>query len=389
MKNIKNILLASSLIALAFSCRPEYPEPEVNTSSVAPLAKKSSNNTQIAVFNALYDANPEENALSRLLVNVDGVALANLDGKPAYVWSKQFTYKADGITLDPLVRKYPAPSGTFGAAGAEEQSSTYTSNPFTTFTEAKAASIINGVEVSPAVQETGVFIAAGRRNITFTDKDGNTVSSLLRYNADFAAGKQTSIFLRGRLGETTGTQVMGVTAITESFSTPSSGNASVRFLNLSPDATISEVQLLNASSKAPILKFPSAPSGTQFKADRLKPTAVDTLKAIRDSVFSLRKYNQLSNTVSASSLAKEAGLIETTNDNTLIPNYSWSLNFGDKGFSTITAGSILMNVYAKGKRQTKLVPKDISFSFASGKVYTVVFHGTYQTGYKLDIIQHN
>lgn len=402
MKNIKNILMAGSLVALA-ACRPEYPKPQVNQSSLAPLPRTTANNARIMVFNALVDLNPDENnPQSRFQVVVDDTPLTNFDGTPAVVWSRQFTL--NGTITTPLIRKYPSNvANPIGIPTMPEQSSQYLpvasagftagQTAFTNYVQATAATILNGVETSPAVQERGIFIPAGRRNITFHDAE-NTPLTALRVNANLNGGSITSIFLRGRLGTTSGTDQQGVTTITEAIPSPSTGNAAIRFINLAAD--LGAVQLLTADasgpgiynvSRRPLLSYPNPPANTRFTLDQGKTVAQrDSLRFTRDSLFSRRGYNSLSVTVTAAANPQIA--IESDPAGVPIPNYSNTLNFAT--YSNVPAGNYLFNFYNVNRRHLAgILSKNVPFNFVSGGVYTIVLHGTAQTGYKCDIIRMN
>jgi len=401
MKNLKYILAVGALASLTYSCRPEYPNPQVNKSTVAPLAKTNANNARIMVFNALVDLNPDENnPQSRFQVVLDGTSLTNFDGTPAVVYSNQF--RLDGATVVPLVRKFPSNVATpIGLTGALEQSSAYlpaansgfaaNATAFTNFAAAVSASVLNGVELVPAQQERGMFIAAGRRDVAFYDAEGVALNAL-RVNANLNAGSLTTIFLRGKLGTTTGSDAQGVTTVTETIPTPT--GAAIRFLNLASD--LGEVQLLtaNATSPAPynvagkpMILFPNAPANTRYSLDQGK-TALqqDSLKSTRDSLASRRRYNTLTNTVAASAFPQIR--VERTADGTAIPSYTQALTFGS--YTNLNAGTFTFNFYNLNRRHAAaVVAKNITFNFVAGGVYTVVLHGSAQEGYKCDIIRMN
>ncbi|MCU0439043.1 MAG: hypothetical protein MUC49_14190 [Raineya sp.] len=401
MKNIKYILSAGVVATLVFSCKPEYPEPQANKALVAPLVKTNANNARIMVFNALVDLSPDENnPQSRFEIVLDGTPLTNFDGTPAVVFSNQF--RLDGATVIPLVRKYPSAVATpIGITGALEQSSQYipvansgfavSATAFTNFAAAVPASTLNGVELTPAQQERGMFIPAGRRDIAFSDATG-TLLGALRVNTNLNAGSLTSVFLRGKLGTTTGSDAQGATTITETIPTPT--GAAIRFLNLASD--LSEVQLLTADasspspfnvSRRPMIVFPNAPTNTRYSLDQGKtPAQQDSLRATRDSLASRRRYNVLTNTISASSARQIS--VERTSDGTAIPNYTQALTFSN--YTNIPAGTFLFNFYNVNRRHTAaIVAKNIGFNFLAGGVYTIVLHGSAQEGYKCDIIRMN
>ncbi|KOY87854.1 hypothetical protein AD998_18465 [bacterium 336/3] len=402
MKNLKYIFTAGALATLVFSCSPDYPEPQVNKALVAPLAKTNANNARIMVFNALVDLSPDENnPQSRFQIALDGTPLTNFDGTPAVVFSNQF--RLDGATVVPLMRKYPSAVTTpIGLAGALEQSSQYVpaaANPgftaantaFTNFAAAVPASILNSIEITPAQPERGMFISAGRRDISFLDVEGVSLNAL-RVNTNLNAGSLTTIFLRGKLGTTSGTDAQGSTTITETIPTPT--GAAIRFLNLASD--LGEVQLLTADasspapfniSRRPMIVFPNAPTNTRYSLDQGK-TALqqDSLRATRDSLASRRRYNVLTNTIAATSARQIS--VERTSDGTAIPGYTQALTFSN--YTNIPAGTFLFNFYNLNRRHTAaIVAKNIGFNFVAGGVYTIVLHGSAQEGYKCDIIRMN
>lgn len=404
MKNIQKLVMLGGLAAMVYSCgRPEYPKPQVNQSDIASLPRTTANNARIMVFNALVDLNPDENnPLSRLRVVVDGEEMENFDGSPAFIWSRQFRINELG-NLVPLRRKYPMPASNTNidviippATTPSPQTSQYlpaasagftaAQTAFTNFSPFVTASIINNVEVTPAQQERGIFIPAGRRNITFNDREGNAIASTMRVNANLNGGSLTSIYLRGILGTTSGTDQQGVTTITESIPSPGA-NAAIRFLNLAPD--LKEVQLLNATTKRPLLAYPNPPANTRFRFDNQPGANVDSLKATRDSLMSRRGYNALNASVRASVFSSIT--IERTADGAIIPNYSNSLNFAS--YTNLAAGTITFNFYTPGRLHTanegRILTTSVPFNFVAGGVYTIVLHGTAQTGYKCDIIRMN
>jgi len=413
MKNIQKLIILGGLATIIYSCgRPEYPKPQVNQATIAPLPRTTANNARIMVFNALVDLNPDDdNALGRLRVLVDGEEMENFDGSPAFVWSRQFRVDGSGNVV-PLVRKYPMPASSTNinviippATTPSPQTSQYlpaasagftaTQTAFTNFVPFSPAVILNGVEITPAQQERGIFIPAGRRDITFKDRNGELVPSTIRANTNLNPGSLTSIYLRGRLGTTSGADQQGVTTITESI--PSPAGAAVRFLNLAPD--LGAVQMLTATNTAPfpysvtfrpMLSYPAPPANTRFRLDQGKTLAQqDSLRFVRDSLMSRRGYNALNATVTAS--ANPAITIERTVDGTLIPNYSNTLSF--TAYSNIPAGNYTFNFYTPNRLHTanngRVLSTNVNFTFLSGGVYTIVLHGTVQTGYKCDIIRMN
>lgn len=405
MKNIKNLVILGGLATMIYACgRPEYPTPQVNQSSIAPLPRTTANNARIMVFNALIDLNPDDNnPLGRLRVVVDGEELENFDGSPAFVWSRQYVLNSSGV-VTPLPRKYPMPASNTNisviippATTPSPQTSQYipagssgfsaSQTAFTNFIAAVPASIINGVEVTPAQQERGIFIPAGRRDITFKDREGNTIASTMRVNTNLNAGSLTSIYLRGRLGTTSGAEQQGVTTITESIPSPSAGSAAIRFLNFAPD--LGAVQLLDAGTKKPLLVYPNPPANTRFVLDNKPGADVNALKANRDSLMSRRAYNTLSVTVRDSQYPYIA--IERTADGAVIPNYSNTLSF--TSYTNLNAGNYTFNFYSPGKLHTsnqgRVLATNVPFNFLAGGVYTIILHGTAQTGYKCDIVRMN
>ena len=403
MKNIKNLLMLGGLAALAYACgRPEYPTPQVNQTSIAPLPRTVANNARIMVFNALVDLNADDdNALGRLRVVVDGEEMENFDGSPAFIWSRQFRLNDAGV-VTPLPRKYPMPASNTNinviippSTTPSPQTSQYlpaasagftaAQTAFTNFAAFVPASIINNVEVTPAVQERGIFIPAGRRNITFNDREGNVVASTMRVNANLNGGSLTSIYLRGRLGTTSGADQQGVTTITETIPTPA--GAAIRFLNLASD--LGAVQMLNSTTKRPLLAYPNPPNNTRFRLDNLPGANVDSLQATRDSLMSRRGYNALNTTVRAAQFSSIT--IERTADATIIPNYSNTLSF--TGYTNLTAGTYNFNFYTPSRLHTanegRILSTNIPFNFLAGGVYTIILHGTAQTGYKCDIVRMN
>jgi len=413
MKNIQKILLLAGLTALVYACgRPDYPTPQVNQATIAPLPRTSANNARIMVFNALVDLNPDDdNPLGRLRVLVDGEEMENFDGSPAFIWSRQFRVDGSGKVV-PLVRKYPMPASNTNinvvippATTPSPQTSQYlpaasagftaAQTAFTNFAPFVPASIINGVEVTPAQQERGIFIPAGRRNITFNDRNGEPIASTMRVNTNLNPGSLTSIFLRGRLGTTSGADQQGVTIVTETIPTPTTG-AAIRFLNLAPDLGAVQMLTSNATGPSPynvafrpMLSYPAPPANTRFRLDQGKTLAQkDSLRFVRDSLMSRRGYNALNATVTAS--ANPAISIERTADGALIPNYSNTLSFTT--YSNITAGTYTFNFYVPGRRHLatgRVLTTNVPFDFVAGGVYTIVLHGTVQTGYKCDIIRMN
>jgi hypothetical protein len=415
MKNIQKLIMLGGLATIIYSCgRPEYPKPQVNQATIAPLPRTSTNNARIMVFNALVDLNPDDdNALGRLRVLVDGEEMENFDGSPAFVWSRQFRVDGSGNVV-PLVRKYPMPASNTNinviippATTPSPQTSQYlpaasagftaTQTAFTNFAAFVPASIINGVEVTPAQQERGIFIPPGRRDITFKDRNGELVPSTIRANTNLNPGSLTSIFLRGRLGTTSGADEQGVTIVTENISSPTTGFAAIRFLNLAPD--LGAVRMLTATNTAPVpynvafrpmLSYPDPPANTRFRLDEGKtPFQKDSLRFVRDSLMSRRGYNALNATVTAS--ANPAITIERTVDGTLIPNYSNTLSF--TSYRNIPAGVYTFNFYTPNRLHTanngRVLSTNVPFTFLTGGVYTIVLHGTVQTGYKCDIIRMN
>lgn len=411
MKNIKKLVILVGLAAMVYACgRPEYPKPQVNQASIAPLPRTVANNARIMVFNALVDLNADDdNVLGRLRVVVDGEEMENFDGSPAFVWSRQFRLNEAGV-VTPLPRKYPMPASNTNinviippATTPSPQTSQYlpaaaagftaAQTAFTNFAAFTPAVIINNVEVTPAVQERGIFIPAGRRNITFRDRDGNDVASTMRVNANLNGGSLTSIFLRGRLGTTSGTDQQGVTTVTEP-TLPNPTGASIRFLNFASD--LGAVQLLTVGTGAPapynvdrrpLLSYPAPPANTRFVADQGKtPAQQDSLRYTRDSLMSRRGYNALTATITAAAQPQIA--IERTADGTIIPNFSTSLAFTN--YSNIPAGNYSFNFFNVNRRHTAaILPTTVPFNFVAGGVYTIVLHGTAQTGYKCDIIRMN
>ncbi|MFN3316214.1 MAG: hypothetical protein ACK40K_05340, partial [Raineya sp.] len=369
----------------------------------------AANNARIMAFSALIDLNPDENSTnSRFKIAVDGEELENFDGSEGVVWNRQFRLDANG-QVQPLPRKFPLVSRTQNisvviapATTPSPQTSQYipaanapftaAQTAFTNFLPASPATILNGVEVVPAVQERGTFIPAGRRNITFRDREGKDVASSMRVNANLNGGSLTSIYLRGRLGVTSGADQQGVTTITESIPSPGA-NAAIRFINLAPD--LGEVQMLTAGTSSPapynvnrrpLLTYPNPPSGTRFRFDNLLPTKLDSLRATRDSLMSRRSYNALNATVRASQFSSIT--IERTSDGAIIPNYSNSLNF--TSYTNLPAGTYTFNFYAPRRAHTAgVLANNIPFNFVAGGVYNIILHGTATTGYKCDIIRMN
>lgn len=413
MKNIKKLVMLGTLVTLAYACgRPDYPTPQVNQASIAPLPRTVANNARIMVFNALVDLNADDdNTLGRLRVVVDGEEMENFDGSPAFIWSRQFRLNDAGV-VTPLIRKYPMPASNTNigvvippATTPSPQTSQYlpaasagftaAQTAFTNFAAFTPAAIINNVEVTPAVQERGIFIPAGRRNITFRDREGNDVASTMRVNTNLNGGSLTSIYLRGRIGTTSGTDQQGVTTVTETIPTPT--GAAIRFLNLAPD--LGAVQLLTVGTGAPVpynvarrplLSYPAPPANTRFRADQGRtPAQQDSLRYTRDSLMSRRAYNALNVTITAAAQPQIA--IERTADGALIPNFSNTLNFTN--YSNIPAGTFTFNFFTPGRLHTsnegRVLSTNVPFNFVAGGVYTIVLHGTVQTGYKCDIIRMN
>lgn len=401
MKNIKNLVMLGSMALLAYACgRPEYPTPQVNKASIAPIPRTAANNARIMAFSALIDLNPNENSPnSRFKISVDGDDLENFDGSEGVVWNRQFRLDANG-QVEPLPRKFPLASKTQNikviippATTPSPQTSQYipaasapfsaAQTAFTSFLQASPATILNNVEVTPAVQERGTFIPAGRRNITFKDTEGKNVASSMRVNANLNGGSLTSIYLRGRLGTTTGADQQGVTTITENIPSPGA-NTAIRFINLAPD--LGEVHLLRADTRRPMLVYPNPPSGTRFRLDNQPGANVDSLKTTRDSLMSRRGYNALNATVRASQFSSIT--IERTSDGAVIPDYSNSLNF--TSYTNLPAGTYTFNFYAPRRAHTAgTLANNIPFNFLAGGVYNIILHGTATTGYKCDIIRMN
>ncbi|MCS6795227.1 MAG: DUF4397 domain-containing protein, partial [Raineya sp.] len=403
------------------ACRPNYPVPQVNQATIAPLARTNANNARIMVFNALVDLSPDpENSPNYFYtVSVDGQELPNLNGTRGVIFSQNF--RLDGTTIVPLSRKYPAAATFAGIAGAPEQSSSYagiaftgtppsgfsTATPFTNFAQAVPASVINNVEVTPAQPEVGIFIPGGRRNITFNNALGEPASPNLRVNTNLGAGSLTSIFLRGVIGTNTGSTAEGSTIITETLpATPASGSMAIRFLNLASD--LGDVHLLTANASAPspmnvdrrpMLAFPSPPAGTRFRADQGKtPAQQDSLRAVRDSLASRSRYiptptatnpyGFFSRSYTANNTTLSSIVIERNTDGELIPNYTFSVPV--TSYSTRPAGTYTFNFYYPNRRHTTpVLSKNVTFNFASGGIFTIVLHGNATKGYKCDIIRMN
>ncbi|WP_448529554.1 hypothetical protein [Raineya sp.] len=421
MKNFKLLGLMALAGAGMFACRPNYPVPQVNQATIAPLARTNANNARIMVFNALVDFNPDpDNSPNAFFaINVDGQEIPNLNGTRGLIFSQNF--RLEGTNIIPLNRKYPASASFAGIAGAPEQSSSYagiaftgtppagiiTNSPFTSFAQAVAASVINGVEVVPAQQEVGVFIPGGRRNITFTNALGEQASQLLRVNTNLNAGSLTSIFLRGVLGTTSGATAEGATIITETLpATPAAGSTAIRFLNFASD--LGDVHLLTANNsgpapmnvdRRPMLVFPNPPTGTRFIADQGAPPAtLDTLRARRDSLASRSRYIPAPTTTNPygfftrSYTANNTSLsfigIERNTDGEDIPNYTFSVPVTN--YSTRPAGAYTFNFYFPNRRHTTpVLSKNVTFNFVSGGIYTIILHGNATKGYKCDIIRMN
>lgn len=418
MKNFKLLGMMALASAGMFACRPNYPVPQVNQATIAPLARTNANNARIMVFNALVDFNPDpDNSPNAFFtINVDGQEIPNLNGTRGLIYSQNF--RLEGTNVVPLNRKYPASQTFAGIAGAPEQSSFYagiaftgtpptgivTNSPFTSFAQAVAPSIINGVEVVPAQQEVGVFIPGGRRNITFTNALGEQASQLLRVNTNLNAGSLTSIFLRGVLGTTSGATAEGATIITETVPTPPAGNTAIRFLNFASD--LGDVHLLTANStnpigvdRRPMLVFPSPPTGTRFIADQgASPATLDTLRARRDSLASRSRYIPAPTATNPygfftrSYTANNTNLsfigIERNTDGEDIPNFTFSVPV--TSYSNRPGGTYTFNFYFPNRRHTTpVLAKNVTFNFAAGGVFTIILHGNATKGYKCDIIRMN
>ncbi len=413
MENLKLIGLTALTSIGIFACRPNYPVPQVNQATIAPLARTNANNARIMVFNALVDFNPDPSTSPNrfFTVSVDGDELPNLNGSRSIMHSNNFILESS--TVVPLNRKYPASAIFSGLPSAEEQSSRYeglafsgtppagfsTATAFTNFLQSSPASNINGVEVRPSIPEVGVFIPAGRRDIAFFNAAGEYIPQL-RVNTNLNAGSLTSIFLRGVIGTTSGTTAQGATIITETLPTVPSGRTAIRFLNFASD--LGDVHLLTTSG-TPMLTFPTPPSGTRFTADQgATPAELAELKAKRDSLASRSRYipaptstnpygvinrTYTSNTTNLSFIA-----IERSTDGQPIPNYTFSVPV--TGYSIINAGSYTFNFYFPNRRHTTpVLSKNVTFNFlsppSSPNIYTIVLHGNASKGYKCDIIRMN
>lgn len=419
MKNFKPFGLIALAGASIWACRPNYPIPQVNQATIAPLARTNANNARIMVFNALVDFNPDPingpNAFFTILV--DGQELPNLNGTKSVIYSNNFYLDASN-TVVPLSRKYPQAANFAGIAGAVEQSSVYegiaftgtpppgfnTATAFTNFAQAVPANVINGVEVTPAQQEIGIFIPAGRRNITFNNALGEPATTRFRVNTNLNAGSITSIFLRGVTGTTSGTAAEGATIITETLPTIPAGQTAIRFLNFASD--LGDVHMLTVGTSAPaplnvdrrpILAFPNPPSGTRFTADQgATPGDLIILQANRDSLASRSRYipaptaanpyafiNRTYNSNNFSFIA-----IERNSDGQPIPNYTFSVPVTNYTFRA--SGTYTFNFFYPNRRhQAPVLSKNVTFNFLAGRAYTVVLHGNSSKGYKCDIIRMN
>ncbi len=433
MKNIKKLVMLGGLAALVYACgRPEYPTPQVNQASIAPLPRTTANNARLMVFNGLADLSPsDDNTMSRLRVVIDGEEMENFDGSPAFVWSRQFRLNDAGV-VTPLPRKYPMPASNTNigviippATTPSPLTSQYlpaassgfmaSQTAFTNFAPFVPASIINGVEVTPAQQERGIFISAGRRDIQMFDRNRQSVSTF-RWLANLTPGSLNTMILSGKAGTKAGTEAEVFTTITETLPTANgtattSPNARVRFLHFASD--LGEVQLLTAGNLSdppaafrPFLRFPQfntdqtrteIPQGTRFRADFANPAAADTLRAIRDSIASRRTYRGLTRNVGAASIPLSAGIIETF-DGRQVPNYTWALNFtgnNTTAYQTVPTGTggvnVVLNVFQVNRRTTagRILPSNVQFNLLPGGIYTIILHGSAQTGYKLDLIRMN
>ncbi|GAB4128361.1 MAG: hypothetical protein OHK0045_18230 [Raineya sp.] len=404
---MKNIVILAGVAVMFYACnRPEYPTPQVNQASVAPLARTNANNARLMVFNALVNFAPDPNndANAFFSVSVDGQELPNLNGTRGIMYSSNFTLDA-GNNIVVLNRKYPAAANFTGLAGAAEQSSSYTglaftgtppsgfstATAFTNFAQSVPASIINGVEVTPARQEVGVFVPAGRRNVIFNNVL-NEPNNNLRVNANFGAGSNTSIFLRGVLGTTSGATAEGATVVTEATLPSPGGSTAIRFLNFASD--LGDVQLLTANAsnpfgvdRRPMLAFPNPPSNTRFTSGNAAAVV-----AQRDSLASRSRYVATSSQAilsrSYSSNTFPVIAIERSSDGQPIPNYSFSVPV--TSFSTRTAGTYTFNFYFPNRSHTTpVLSKNVTFNFTAGGVFTIILHGSATKGYKCDIVRMN
>lgn len=410
MENLKLIGLTALASIGIFACRPNYPIPQVNQATIAPLARTNTNNARIMAFNALVDFNPDPNTSPNrfFTVSVDGNELFNLNGSKSIMHSNNFIL--ENSTVVPLNRKYPAASAFSGIAPAQEQSSSYqglaflgtpptgfsTATAFTNFLQASPASIINGVEVRPAIPEVGIFISAGRRDIAFFNAAGEYVPQL-RVNTNLNAGSLTSIFLRGIIGTTSGTTAQGATIITETLPTVPAGSTAIRFLNFASD--LGDVHMLNTVTGNPMLVFPNPPAGTRFTADQGATTAqLAELKAKRDSLASRSRYipaptttnpyGIINRTYTSNATNLNFIAIERSTDGQPIPDYTFSVPV--TSYSNHPAGPYTFNFYYPNRRHTApVLTKNVTFNFAAGGIYTIILHGNATKGYKCDIIRMN
>lgn len=352
------------LAGALYTCRPEYPTP---TPNLAPLAQNAANNTTLSVLNFMVDPsdNPN-NDLARLLVTIDGVPATG--SGDSIVSTRNAANQTADIT-DPatelLSRRYPklstALTGTRYGTGYVA-----ITRLFTAFTPAVNANIINGVTITPAVPASGHFIPAGRRTIALTKTDGSVVfQGTGQFNGNNATN---TVFFYGTVGKTSGNDGMRVQLDNIAVPTPPAGSAAVRFLHLAPD--FSEVELRNTATGAVYFNFPNAPSGTVY--DNTFATA-----ARRDSLASRRTYGQFTRTIPMRLLLASDPTVVIGNSNiTNNPN----------AFTNRTAATVEFNLYRPGSTEP-LLAENVIYTLDATRSYTLVFHGTAATGYKLDLIQ--
>jgi len=309
------------------------------------------------------------NDLARLLVTIDGVPATG--SGDSIVSTRNAANQTADIT-DPatelLSRRYPklstALTGTRYGTGYVA-----ITRLFTAFTPAVNANIINGVTITPAVPASGHFIPAGRRVIALTKTDGSVVfQGSNQFNGSNATN---TVFFYGVVGQTSGDDGMRVQL--DNIAVPTPTGTAVRFLHLASDlrGTSGEVELRNAATGQVYFfnSFPNAPTGTIY--DNTFATADR-----RDSLASRRTYGQFTRTIPMRLLRA------SDNEPVGISN----INNNPNAFTNRTAATVEFNVYRPGST-TPLLAENVTYTLDATRSYTLVFHGTAATGYKLDLVQ--